>query len=109
MILQGTYGSETFSYIKLTVTGCDLGADKCVSDNELKDVSINFISLNSNPSLLGDSEEVVTYSMDYTYYKYIDPQRIQTTNIFFMESVINLKDYIMDIFERFEVSYPIFE
>ena len=44
-----------------------------------------------------------------TYFKILDPHLTQSSNMFFMESTINLKDNILDIFDTEEFDVPIFE
>ena len=46
---------------------------------------------------------------DTNQYYNIDPNYRQQTNIYFMESTINTKDNIWDIFEFSEKDTPIFE
>ena len=47
--------------------------------------------LNAYPNILGeDRTKYVQYSQDVTHYYYLDPTHGQTTNIFFMESMIEL-------------------
>lgn len=83
--------------------GCDLGPEKCLSDDKLASKSFNFVNLRSFPSLIGDDiESVISYTQDFTYFKFIDPTRFQGTNLFFMESTIVLKDDIFDIFDANE-------
>ena len=94
----------------MEVEGCDLGEDECMSDEELIYQSFNFVNLRGYPSLLGDeTETVVSYSQDFTYFKVLDPGKTQSSNVFFMESIINLKDNILDIFDTEEFDVPIFE
>ena len=60
--------------------------------------------------MLGDdTSSVVSYSLDFTYFKVVDPKRTQSSNMFFMDSVINLKDDIIDIFDTMEYDVPMFE
>ena len=49
------------------------------------------------------------FKADYSYYKFIDPQLVQMTNIFFMDSEIILNDNLFDIFDIHEYSVSIFE
>ena len=73
MSVQGNFGSEKFNYVKVEVEGCDLGEGECMSDEELIYQSFNFVSLRGYPSLLGDeTETVVSYSQDFTYFKVLD-------------------------------------
>ena len=110
MSVQGNFGSEKFNYVKVEVEGCDLGEGESMSDEELINQSFNFVNLRGYPSLLGDeTETVVSYSQDFTYFKVLDPGNTQSSNVFFMESIINLKDNILDIFDTEEFDVPIFE
>ena len=47
MSVQGTFGSEVFEYVKLSLKGCTLG-DQCLSDEEITSKSFNFVSLSSH-------------------------------------------------------------
>lgn len=86
MPVRGSFSSELFDYVRIKVEGCDLGAE-CMSDAELMDTSINYISLSSHPNLLNENlDEVVSFKSEVTYFKYIDPLTSQNTNLFFTKS-----------------------
>ena len=88
MRVQGGYGSQDFDYVKIAVYGCDIG-DECMNDEEISKTTINFLSLRALPSLIddenkkGDQDDVIVYSTDLSYFKFIDPTRSQASNIFF--------------------------
>ncbi len=66
--------------------------------------------MRAHPSLLADDKDtVVSYTPDTTYFKYLDPQISQQTNIYLMESTISMKDNILDIFDASETEVPLFE
>ena len=44
----------------------------------------------------------IHYSQDTTHIYALDPTHIQTANLYFMESTIRLKSYVLDIFEFME-------
>ena len=72
--MQGNFGSEHFNYVKIEVEGCDLGESDCTPDDELIFENLNFVTLRAYPSLLGDdTDTVVSYSQDFTYFKILDP------------------------------------
>lgn len=86
MPVRGSFSSELFDYVRIKVEGCDLGAD-CLTDVELMEKSINYISLSTHPNLLNENlDEVVSFRSEVTYFKYIDPLTSQNTNMFFMKS-----------------------
>ena len=49
------------------------------------------------------------YKQDLTHFYYIDPTHMQMTNMFFMESIISLKDNIWDVFDVTERDKGMFE
>lgn len=49
--VRGSYGTKEFDYIKIAYVGCDLG-EECASEEELYDVSFNYIDLKAFPDLL---------------------------------------------------------
>lgn len=99
LVIRGSFGAKNFDYIKIAVEGCLLG-DQCISDEELLEKTINFVTVSSVPELLGsDPDNVVTYRSDETYFKYIDPQITQHSNIFVMKSNVRLQDKTFDIFD----------
>ena len=79
-------------------------------DDELIKKTMNFYQLRANPSLDDvDSNDVIRYTPDLSYVKYVDPQIEQQTNIFFMKNEISLNDNILDIFEMDERTEELFE
>ena len=71
--VRGHFGSSNFDYVKLKIEGCDLG-EECFSDEEISGIAINFASSRAHPSLLGENlDQVVSYNVDYSYFKFIDP------------------------------------
>ena len=72
--------------------------------------AVNFMTMNANPSLLSeDQTEIITYTPDMTYYKFLDPLISQQTNIFLMESTISIKDNIYDLFDTSETEHKLIE
>ena len=59
--------------------------------------------LQTYPNILGeDDSEYFTQVTDESMFYYLDPTHRQMINVYFMESVLNLKDKIWDIFEFYE-------
>ena len=99
--MRGHYHAEFFNYVGIKVTGCKLGSD-CYQDDRLYKHSINFLGVKAHPSLDAGAEstgDLVAYTPDQTYFKYLDPELRQSTNIFFMQSSIITNDNIFDIFK----------
>ena len=66
--------------------------------------------MKAHPSLLADNKnEVISYTPDQTYFKYLDPFVSQETNVYMMESTISMKDNILDIFDTSETEVLLFE
>ena len=105
--LGGNIGSTDFNYVEIKVLGCN--QEVCLPDKEIMKTSINFVGLKASPNLIQGDEEVITYSQDFTYFKYLDPGRSQSSNFFYMKSFIKLSDNILDIFETDEVQVDLFE
>jgi hypothetical protein len=109
LIVRGHYGAKYFDYARIVVKGCDLGQE-CYDDQKLMNQSINYIGMRAHPSLLSDDKnEVISYTPDQTFFKYLDPNNSQQTNIYMMESTITMKDNIFDIFDTSETEVPLFE
>ena len=71
--MQGLFGSFNFEYVKIAIRGCDLGSE-CFDDKDVMEKAINYISMKAHPSLLSDDlNDVITYTPDETYYKFLDP------------------------------------
>ena len=51
----------------------------------------------------------IHYSQDATHVYALDPTHTQTANLYFMESTIRLKKYIVDIFEFFEEELTMYD
>ena len=60
------------------------------------------------PDILGVDHKEVTILDDSNFY-YLDPTHRQTTNMYFMESTMSLKENIWDIFEFTEQETQILE
>ena len=109
MTIQGHFGSEYFQYVKLKIEGCDLG-NECFTDEELYEKTVNFISLRSHPNLLGEElDEVVSFQNDFTYFKFIDPEVTQSTNMYFSKNLMSLNDNMFDVFEIDEKTVELYE
>ena len=52
MILRGHYGDAELGYASFKVLGCDL-KDGCLSDVEVAKHTVNFVTLNTYPNILG--------------------------------------------------------
>ena len=97
---RGKFGDPLFDYIQIHVKGCDLGAE-CLSDEEVKKQGVNFLSLHALPNLHEqDAQERVTYVHDTSYFRMIDPQVRQLTNVFISQSTLILDDSVYDIFKE---------
>ena len=56
--------------------------------------------MHSEPDIFGQShDEMIHFSNDVTQYHILDPTHTQNTNLFFSESVMNLKDNWWDFLE----------
>ena len=86
MKIGGNIGSENFNYVKIELLGCKV--EDCFPDKDIIKTSVNFVGLAAAPSLMTGEEDVVTYTQDFTFFKMLDPNRTQSSNFFFMNSVI---------------------
>ena len=50
-ILGGHYGAENFKYIEVKYYGCNLGAEKCASNDEVNNSGVNYFGLTVLPVL----------------------------------------------------------
>ena len=72
--------------------------------------TFNLALLSEVPNILGeDTKEIVQYQQDLTHFYYFDPTHRQETNVYFMESTINIKDNIYDIFDATEKDLSVYE
>ena len=57
------------------MSGCDLGPDECMSDEEIIEQSVDFYQLRANPSLLdrADGGSDIVFTPDVTFFKKINP------------------------------------
>ena len=68
--------TKNFDFFQIELLACDLDESECFSDDELYDKILNFIMINSFPSILDkDRQHIVDYEKDLTHYYYIDPLR----------------------------------
>ena len=72
----------------MKVLGCD--AEECLPDKDILNETINYVGFQAIPNLISSENEVIKYSQDMTFFKYLDPARSQSSNIFFMKSDIKL-------------------
>ena len=110
--LEGHYGSKMFTYFEIVVLGCNLDEGKCLPDTEIDHKEINFVSLKASPSLIdneNNTDKVISYHQDFTYFREIDTSSDQRTNIFFQKSLIRLKDDILDFLDIHEIELPLYQ
>ena len=105
--LNGNIGSPEFNYVEIKMLGCN--ETDCLPDKDIIKTNINFSTLKATPSLIQGEQDVIKYSQDFTFFKYLDPKRTQASNFFYMQSLIKLSDNIIDIFETDEVTVDLFE
>ena len=61
--------------------------------------SVNLLAIKGLASLINrDKDEVVEFTIDQTFFRILNPQIIQNTNMFFKKSIIHLDDYMFDVF-----------
>ena len=69
--LNGNIGSPDFNYVEIKMLGCN--ETDCLPDKDIFKTNINFVTLKATPSLILGEEDVINYSQDFTFFKYIDP------------------------------------
>ena len=108
--VRGHYGARYFDYVSIKVRACDQGPEFCYPIEQAINRSMNFYQLRASPSLENaQAEEVISYTADLSYVKFVDPNVEQHTNIFFMSSEITYSDNIWDIFDFSEKTQPLYE
>ena len=72
---------------------------------------MRLVTLKAHPNLVNQAgdDSLINFSTDYSYIKFIDPDITQTTSIYFMSSIISIKDAIFDIFDVSEREIPLYE
>ena len=71
MKLGGNIGSREFNYVEIKLLGCN--ETVCVPEKDIMDTSINFVGLKAVPNLIQGEQDVVKYTQDFTYFKFLDP------------------------------------
>ena len=95
LILLGSFDStsDNFQFVKISIKGCNLGADLCASDKEVYQGKINLAILNTIPNILGrDDTEFIRYQQNLSHYNYLDTAYRQITNIFFQNTGIHVQE-----------------
>ena len=54
--IRGSFGSEFFDFVRIRLTGCDLG-DACASDEETSQMTLNFVMSYQYPNILSDNKK----------------------------------------------------
>lgn len=109
--LIGSFGSEIFTFVKIAVHGCDLAEMDCAKDDELKNVTINYVQVHAYPDLLteGSRASPIRFQMEFSRYFNILPDTEISENVYFMENTITLQDNYIDILEIDERDLTFFE
>ena len=98
--IRGKYGDRKFEFIRILLEGCDLGPDECIQDDNISNQVFNFLQVSTQPNILTRHvEQEVHYSTDERNFFYLDPTHRQSTNIYFMENTIRLKEKVWDIYD----------
>ena len=77
--------------------GCDLG-EECASDDEVDRTFFNYVTMRAHPKEASNSiEDAIEYSMDSTYFKMLNSKQRQSTNSYYMNSVLSIKNNIFNL------------
>ena len=91
MLVEGSYEDEIFQYVKIEVSGCQLGPDQCTEDKLVAQENFKVVMSNASPNILAQNEdEVINYMNDARHFYFLDPSHIQTENMFFGSSSISM-------------------
>ena len=71
--INGNIGSTDFNYVEIKMLGCN--ETVCLPDKDILKTSINFVQLKASPSLIQGEEDVVTYTQDFSFFKFLDSTR----------------------------------
>ena len=107
LIVRGHFKAEHFDYVSIYTEGCNMGIE-CFPLEDIRNFSMNFLSVKTLPSLDQSSDEVLTHTTDQTYYRFFDPELRQDTNIFVQQSTVITNDHILDIFNKYEQEIHLF-
>ena len=103
LAIRGDFGYENFEYVKIEVFGCSLGAE-CFPDEQIRQASINLHRLEQHTTLINDNGEsndisnVIENETDVSFFKWLDPEHRQSTNVFYTQSQVIIKKHFMRIF-----------
>ena len=87
-----------------------MGPEECFTEDELAQQTVNIVRMRALPSLVeSESDEMITYISDVSFFKYILPHQTQSTNMFYKKSEITLEDFNFDIFNSEEATLDLFE
>ena len=58
-MIRGAYGGENFDFVRIRISGCNLGAEECHSKEEVAQQTFNVITLKAIPNILGEDKKAV--------------------------------------------------
>lgn len=72
--LRGEFGEAYFNYVSFKVFGCDLGPEKCMSDDDIPTKTFDVVKMSSLPNILleNDSKSYVEYTRDTRTFFHFD-------------------------------------
>ena len=112
MQLQGAFGSDLFTYVRVEYAGCSLENPEvnCADDDELANMSVNLVTLNSQPNIFGQTDnEIIQFVLDFKHFFYLNPTTTQNVNIFYQNAAVSLIKHWWDFLEATEYELELFE
>lgn len=107
--MRGSFGTENFDYIKIGILGCDLG-EACAPEEDLYDISFNFVDLKAIPDLLSDGTAAYfQFILNSGVYHFLNPDMEISENILFTQSTVAVEDNIYDLLEALSEEYTFYE
>ena len=109
--VRGRYAAQHFDYLRIKLHGCTLD-EGCFDDAKVARGTFNFFTLKAHASILNKESQgnnVIEYSVDQTYFRYIVPNLTQSTNYFFKQSEVVINDSLFDMLNSHEKSYQMYE
>ena len=110
MFIQGSLESEKFTYIQISVLGCEISEARCEESAFADNTPVSIITLKSHVDFAEKSinDETISYSFDFSNYLLIDTRMNQKMNLFYSEAKVVFDDYALKKFWP-PPEVPIFE
>ena len=110
MIIQGQTYSQMFSYVEISVLGCDLPQGECADAVDTGNTYLQLFALQSRIDFeMIEKNDVLRMQQENVNLLVLDPSRAQRLNLFYTKSSLTLDDSPWKLFEIFKETFYFFE